>query len=220
VIWGNLSFHREKHADAFFPLTHTYTTIPAAETAAVDGKLYRTPQIPLSEHFSEHPWPAWKTLWQANTLQMLSQALSPAKITAAETSLPLVFPLRGTYLWVFVGAFLICGLYARSRGPAWFHDGAATHAEAPSILAFILLWFVLEFLGLGLYHNGTSAPLNYFHLLPPLAWLLVSSAESLRKWAERRGQGGRSFTLCYRFVHLTILVHMVICLIAFRQKLP
>ena len=145
----------------------------------------------------------------------VAQLFSPSRLpdTAPEGA-PHLLPLRGSYLWALIMAFLVAALYSRSRGPAWFQDGPATHQQTLPIVLFLFLTFLLEAAAAALYKPEDFGEQHILHLYGPIAVTLVVAGESLRRWAERRGGGGRGFQLCYHAIHLTVAVHLTLCLFA------
>lgn len=157
--------------------------------------------------------------WQEHLLKAgvvrVAQLFSPSRLPdKAPEGAPHLLALRGSYLWALVVAFLVAALYSRSRGPAWFQDGPPTHQQTLPIVMFLFLTFLVEVAVAALYHPEDLGEQHILHLYAPIAVTLVVAGESLRRWAERRGGGGRGFQLCYHAIHLTVAVHLSLCLFA------
>ncbi len=208
VVGPNLQFHHERH-HTWQPLTQEYLRV---ETTQSSG----TQKISLAEYWSTHNW-GQEIMPQ---LQAKLRALVfPAALnaTAPEGTLRLL-TWRGAYIWGLLVIFFIAAIHARTRGPAWFQDGPAADSRAGARVSFLLLTVALGLVAAALYHGLDGSENTILHLYPCLVLGLVLGAESLRQWAERRGRGGRAYSVIYRLAHVVLLAHLIYSVVAFLPK--
>ncbi len=206
VIGPNLQFHH-LNGHTWAPVTAEYLQVEeATETGSqrVDLHTYlnRTPDRPA------------QVLHQA--LEKLRAMVFPGRL--ADTSpegAARILPWRGTYAWGLLALLIIAALHARSRGPAWFQDSPAADRHAGARVGFVFLNLAIGLLAAGLYHGHDGADSTMLHLYSTVVIALLLGAGALREWAERRGGGGRIYSLVFHVWQALLCVGLIVSVVAF-----
>ncbi len=210
VVAPNLQYHHARH-QTWEPLRQAYLSVEAEDPAQ--------PKVPLQEFLGDNAHRA--DLPQA-WLRKLHRVVFPRVLPATSPEgAPHILPWRNVYLWGLLAVFLIAGLHARTRGPAWFQDGPVADSRAGTRVAFVLLTTLFSLTAAAVYQGRDGSEHTILPIVQGLVLALILGGETLRQWAERRGgggRGGRGYTVAYRLGLLILLTHLIYSVVAFLQK--
>jgi hypothetical protein len=206
VIAPNLQYHHERH-QTWEPLRQAYFMVENEDPAA--------PKLPIQDFLADSARRA--ELPQAWLRKLHNIAFPRMLAGTSPEGAPRILPWRNVYLWGLLVAFLIAGLHARTRGPAWFQDGPVADSRAGGRVVFVLLFTFLGLTAAAVYHGKDASDHTVLPIFQGLVLALILGGEALRQWAERRGGGGRGYTVAYRVILFLLLAHLIYSVVAFMQ---
>ncbi len=200
VLWPYLASNQQEHGSFFHPWHRDWQTI------SVTGTPLREP---LAQYFAANPYPSWwHTFCESYQTHLQQFFLTDPRLGTAADGWKTLLDQSAVYLGALCGLLLIAGLYARSRGPAWFQDGKAWPAGTGAVIFLVCLMVFCHSLQAGFYEISLAEDRVLMLLYAPLVFVILWAAETLYAWAVRRGRGGRGWRLAYQMVQLALLGHI------------